>query len=184
MIRPLVRGADLIGRPIVDASTGDDVAEVRDVVFDAARGEVTQFTLRRRGFLGRRLKEVLDMSDVIAVGTDAVIIRTSEDLGNPSESQDDRAPDPGGEVIGDRVLTESGRFLGTLKDVIIMTGARPLVVGFEVHDGPLGDGLIPMSAARSLSGSSLIVPDIFGERIHGDLVGLAAELTLLSEGSS
>jgi hypothetical protein len=34
MTKALVRGADLIGFLVVDASTGDDVADVRNVVFE------------------------------------------------------------------------------------------------------------------------------------------------------
>jgi uncharacterized protein YrrD len=34
MTKALVRGADLIGFFVVDASTGDDVADVRNVVFE------------------------------------------------------------------------------------------------------------------------------------------------------
>ena len=41
----LMRGSDLIGRAVVDASTGEDLAEIRDVVFSPDRGAITGFTL-------------------------------------------------------------------------------------------------------------------------------------------
>ena len=74
MTAALLHGRELIGRPVVDGATGDDVAEIKDVVFDSGRGEITGFTLRKRGFLGGKLKEVLPIGDVVSIGTDAVMI--------------------------------------------------------------------------------------------------------------
>jgi uncharacterized protein YrrD len=178
MTTALLRGADLIGRPVVDASTGDDVAEVRDVLFDAAQGKILGFTLRRPGFLGRRMKEILPISQVLAVGTDAVMISTTNAL---THSDDEAMTDAGGAVVGDRVMTESGRILGELKDVIVLGGPEPRVVAFEIGDGPTGAGLVPIGAASGLSGTALIVPDEYEQRIKTDLTGLAAELALIEE---
>jgi len=93
MTAALMRGADLIGRPVVDGSTGDDIAEVKDVVFDPAKGEITGFTLRKRGFLGRRLKNVLPIGEVASVGTDAVMIEGEEALTHPDDAPDDVSTD-------------------------------------------------------------------------------------------
>jgi uncharacterized protein YrrD len=182
MTKALLRGADLIGRPVVDASTGDDVAEIRDVLFDASQGKITGFTLRRPGFLGRRMKEVLPITHVLAVGTHAVMIPTAEALTRLTDSSEEEDfSDAGGAVVGDRVITESGRILGELKDVIVVGGPDPRVVAFEIGGGPPGDGLVPVGAASGLSGSALIVPDEYEQRIKTDLTGLAAELALINE---
>jgi sporulation protein YlmC with PRC-barrel domain len=96
MIAALMHGHELIGRPVVDGSTGDDVAEIKDVVFDPGRGEITGFTLRKRGFLGRRLKAVLPADQVVSVGTDAVMIDGIEALTSPGDVPDEMAPAPNG----------------------------------------------------------------------------------------
>ena len=180
MTSALLRGKDLIGKPVVDIATGTLQAEIRDVVFDAAAGSITGFTLRKPGFLGRRLKAVLAIDSVRSVGADAVIVETAGLLANP-----DDVPEASGEdkadVVGDRVITESGRVLGELRDVIIVGGRSARVVGFEIGGGPTGDGLIPIAAASGLSGSSLIVPDIYEQRIRTDLTGLAAELATIEK---
>ena len=44
----LLRGTDLVGLPVVTLA-GDDIAEVRDVLFDADAGRVVGFTLNKRG---------------------------------------------------------------------------------------------------------------------------------------
>lgn len=69
----LTRGSDLIGRAVVDASTGDDLEEIKDVVFAASRGSITGFTLRVRKFFGRRLTSALPrtVTDVVILGGSA-----------------------------------------------------------------------------------------------------------------
>lgn len=179
MTAALLRGADLIGHPIVDGSTGDDLAEVRDVMFDLERGTVTGFTLRKRGFLGRRMKAILPIGAVAAVGTDAVIVDGPGALTHPEDAPDEAIPDRHGAVVEDQVITESGRALGTVRDVIVVGGPSPRVVAFEVAGGPVGDGLVPLGAESAVSGTALIVPDGYEQRIRSDLTGLAAELALL-----
>ena len=68
-----MRGSDLIGRAVVDASTGDDLEEIKDVVFAASRGSITGFTLRVRKFFGRRLTSALPrtVTDVVILGGSA-----------------------------------------------------------------------------------------------------------------
>jgi uncharacterized protein YrrD len=184
MSAALMHGHDLIGRPVVDASTGDDVAEVRDVVFDPGAGRITGFTLRRRGFLGRRMKDVLPVDAVFSVGTDAVMIEDAGALTSPDDAPDDvvGAGHGGGNVLHSQVVTESGRSLGEVKDVIVVGGRDPQVVGFEIAGGSVGDGLVPIGRHSAVSGSALIVPDDFEQRIRTDLTGLAGELALIDGG--
>lgn len=179
MIAALMHGHELIGRPVVDGSTGDDVAEIKDVVFDPGRGEITGFTLRKRGFLGRRLKAVLPADQVVSVGTDAVMIDGIEALTSPGDVPDEMAPAPNGNVLSNQVVTESGRSLGAVKDVIVRGGRTPQVVGFEVSGGSVGDGLVPVGRHSAVSGSALIVPDDYEQRIRTDLTGLAGELATI-----
>ena len=179
MSAALMRGADLIGQPVVDAATGNDLAEVRDVVFDTRLGSITGFTLRKRGFLGRRMKNVLAIGSVLSVGTHAVMVDGAESLSHPDEAPDDVAADKGSDVLHDQVITESGRSLGAVRDVIVMGGSSPRVVGFQIGGGAVGDGLVPIASQTGVSGSALIVPDRYEERIRTDLTGFAAELASL-----
>ena len=70
----LLRGRDVSGMPVVDVSTGEDIAEVRDVIFEPDRGVVSGFTLGARGFFGRRMRNVLPVEPVRSVGTHAVMV--------------------------------------------------------------------------------------------------------------
>ena len=179
MTAPLMRGHDLIGQPVVEIATGDDLAEIKDIIFDATRGTITGFTLRKRGFFGRRLKNVLPIDGVASVGTHAVMVASADAITHPDDAPDDTAVDRGADVLHDIVITESGRNLGTVRDVIVVGGSKPTVVGFEIGGGSVGDGLIPVAAKSGVSGSALIVPDDFEQRIRTDLTGLAAELVTI-----
>ena len=180
----LLRGSDLIGRAVVDVSTGDDLAEIKDVVFTSGRGALTGFTLRRRGFFGRRLKSVLPIDAVLSVGTDAVMVANADAISDPSDAPEDMASHESNDVLEDKVFTISGRSLGTVQDVIILGGPNPRVVGFEVGGGTVGNGLIPLGAQSAMSGSAFVVPDDFEQRIRSDLTGLAAELSLIETSGS
>ena len=181
MTAALLRGRDLIGHPVVEIATGDDLAEVKDVVFDATRGTVTGFTLRKRGFLGRKMKDMLPSDRVRSIGTAAVMIDTADALTHPDDIPESMATSKDREVLHDTVITESGRTLGTVKDVIIQGGAGARVVGFEIGGGSVGDGLIPINVKTGISGSSLIVPDSYEQRIRADLTGFATELAIVEQ---
>ncbi len=122
MTTPIMRGADLIGHPVVDISTGDDLAEIKDVVFDALRGSITGFTLRKRGFLGRRLKDVLPSEAVVSVGTHAVMVDGADSLVHPDDAPEEAAVEKDRNVLDDMVITQSGRTLGSVRDVIVVGG--------------------------------------------------------------
>ena len=180
-VTALMRGSDLHGRPVVDMATGEDVAEVRDVVFDVTEGRITGFTLNKRGRLfAGRLKAVLPTAEVRSVGTDAVMIASAESLTSKADAPDElTSSSKDDDVLGNMVVTESGRVLGTVRDVVVTGGGDPAVVGFEIGGGNYGDGLVPLNRQRGVSGSALVVPDDYEQRVRADLTGLAAELANL-----
>ena len=54
-MRLLVTGSAIRGLPVVTIGGGEDVAEVRDVIYSPEAGRVVGLTLNKRGFLaGRR----------------------------------------------------------------------------------------------------------------------------------
>jgi uncharacterized protein YrrD len=183
-VTALLRGRDVSGLPVVDISTGEDVAEIRDIIFEPSDGVIGGFTLAKRGFFGRRLRTVLPVEAIRSVGTHAVTIDAADALTDPAELADQHeALEGDADVTSNDVLTESGRNLGQVRDVVISGGRRPRVVGFEIGGGAAGDGFVPIDTSRAVSRSTLIVPDSFENRVRTDLVGLAGEVTELEGGS-
>lgn len=100
--------SEISKKPVVTLG-GDAIAQGKDVVFDATRGDVRAFTLSGRGLLAGPMKRALSWKNVHALGPDAVVIRdeTAMDEGNATARE--AKSGPGGEnVLGARMLTESG----------------------------------------------------------------------------
>jgi len=172
-MKELVRGTDLVGLPVVTLG-GDDIAEVRDVLFDAAAGQITGFTLNRRGRLKRRMSEVLTREQVLAVGPSAVMVAVGIELGAAAIEP----TSGGGNVLSDRVMTDAGVAVGTVTDVVVDTGDGS-VVGYEVEPAAAQAerggrrSYIPLPATGAVSGEALIVPAGAVEYVASDLAGFA-----------
>ncbi|MET0144640.1 MAG: PRC-barrel domain-containing protein [Ilumatobacteraceae bacterium] len=167
----LLRGTDVVGLPVVTIG-GDDVAEVRDVMFDATGGHVLGFTLNKRGRFSGRLKEVLPREQVRAVGPAAVIVASDVQFQPPGAA----GGGAGGDVLDDRVITESGVDVGRVTDVVIDT-ADGAVVGYEVLPADEPDqrkgrrSYVPLAETGAVSGEAVIVPSSAIDYIATDFAG-------------
>ncbi|HZW43185.1 MAG TPA: PRC-barrel domain-containing protein [Dermatophilaceae bacterium] len=173
----LVRARELIGRPVVTLD-GDDIAQVKDLVFDNVSGQVDGFTLNGRGAFAGPLPEALAWEAVYSCGPDAVMIRDRHALTlrdsvvtHPDMSEAD--------VLGSRVISEGGRDLGQVVDVIVLVASVADVVGYEIESSPeLSTDrrhlLIPLPDTLSVSGEALIVPEAAIEFVSGDFAEFGA----------
>ncbi|MGO9976314.1 MAG: PRC-barrel domain-containing protein [Solirubrobacteraceae bacterium] len=174
-MRSLVTGSAIRGLPVVTISSGEDVAEVRDVVYSPEAGRVVGLTLNKRGFLAGRRRELLSAQTIHAIGTDAVMVEDERSLVTPEDSPAELGTPPAGrDVTGNEVLTESGASLGLVRDVVVLVGSVGEVVGYEIDTASGTVGYIPLAAQLAVSGSTLVVPDATQEFIAHDLVGLGA----------
>jgi uncharacterized protein YrrD len=178
----LVRGRELIGLPVVTMD-GDDVAEVRDVVYDpGSAGELVGFTLNKRGFLSGRHPRNLAAVDVTSVGRDAVMIEdeTALDADDRSDAIVQGSTDRN--VLGSTVVTEDGRRLGAVEDVVLLTGGSPRVEGYVLaaqgDDRPSGSRslFVPLPEQIAVSGDALVVPSAIANFVRDDLAGFGAAI--------
>ena len=58
----LMRATDVTGLPVVTIAGGDDIAEIKDVVYDAGTHSLIGFTLNKRGWFRGTLRGVLAAS--------------------------------------------------------------------------------------------------------------------------
>ncbi|MGP3966295.1 PRC-barrel domain-containing protein [Streptomyces sp. 6N223] len=169
-----VRASEIVKKPVVTLG-GEDVGQVKDIVFDPARGSVRCFTLSGRGLLAGPLKRALLWEKVHALGPDAVVIPDERAL----EDDDRAAKMPrsarGGNVLGARVMTDDGTDLGKIVDAVVETGRRPQVVGYEIQ--PAGDGrhraLLPVVEPAPVSEEMVVVPKAASRFIARDFGGFA-----------
>jgi uncharacterized protein YrrD len=171
----LMAASGINGLPVVTVRSGEDVAEVRDVIYDPAAGRLVGLTLNKRGFLSGRAREVLPAESVHGIGRNAVMVMDDSALVLPDAAPADVArPATERNVLGNDVLTEKGVSLGTVRDLILVVGSTGEVVGYRIETAEGGAGYIPLPAQLAVSGSALVVPDITETFVVDDLVGLGA----------
>ena len=182
----LVRAAELVGRPVVTVA-GDDVAQVKDVVYTAEGGEVAGFTLAGRGLFSGPLKTALPWAGVRGLGRDALVVADEQALVAREELLAGGGGGPGtGDVLGARVLTDTGVDLGQVVDVVVETTGRADVVGYEIDSSSaLGrDGrrvFVPLPDTLAVSVETLVVPAAAVEFVTDDLSGFGAAVAAFRE---
>ncbi len=180
----LMRTSEVMKRPVVTLG-GEDVAQIKDIVYSAGGGAVGGFTLAGRGLFSGPSKQALAWSSVMALGPDAVMIRDEEVL-EPVASVLDRSAasgGSGGDVLGSQVLTDAGTELGVVVDVVleVAEGGRGQcdVVGYEVEAaealGTKGTRVfLPLPDTLAVSGDHLMVPASATSFVAHDLAGFGA----------
>lgn len=163
------------GLPVVTVTGGEDLAEVRDVIYNPRAGRLVGLTLNKRGRFSGRAREVLPAETIHAIGRDAVMILDGSALSAPEEAPDEVArPAVERNVIGNDVLTEGGVSLGTVRDLALLVGGDGEVVGYQITKANGDQGYIPLPAQLAISGAALLVPDLTEDFVRDDLVGLGA----------
>lgn len=180
MMSTLLRASEVSGLPVVSIADGEDVAEIRDVVFDGGSHELLGFTLNKRGFFRGKMKDRLDASGITAIGPAAVMIADDDELVERGAVAAPLAkPDSGRSVIGVTVMTEAGVELGEIADVVLLSAGVPRAVGYQLTgpklEGRSGDEVfIPISAQMAISGEALVLPANAQEFVRNDLAGFGA----------
>ena len=170
----LVLASELPGRPIVAIDHGDDIAEIKDVVFDPISHRLEGFTLNKRGWFRGQLKATLPAPSISAIGPAAVMVSSADDLVERGESSAPlEAPEENVSVMGSTVMSAAGDSLGTISDVVIETGPSPVAVGYKV-EGENGEIFVPISAQMALSEDNLILPEAARAFVRNDLAGFGA----------
>ena len=75
----LLRASDLAHRVVVTFA-GEDVAQIKDIVYAANGGEIGAFTLAAEDLFAGPLKVALPWAKVVALGPDAVMIESADVL--------------------------------------------------------------------------------------------------------
>src|ERR1019366_10480107 len=179
----LMRASEIIKRPVV-TMRGEDIAQVKDIVYSARGGAIGGFTLAGRGMFAGPMKLGLTWQAVVALGADAVMISDESALEATSVIFDAAASGrAGGDVLGSQVLTDSGVSLGVVVDVIVAVGetvgGQCDVVGYEIEAsealGTKGTKLlIPLPDTIAASPEHLMVPASAKDFASHDLAGFGA----------
>jgi len=164
----MAKGKDLLGLPVVELSSGQEVGRVEDIVLDLETGKIKGLRLKPAGWLFPR--QWLDFSLVREVGPHAVIFELAEegeDEKKKSEGEREKESEASSEKIrgvkdlrGQRVLAPEGREIGIVEDVEVdaFCGA---IRGWEVSpsllSNLLGERIFLPSAEIALYGADRII---------------------------
>jgi uncharacterized protein YrrD len=181
-----MKTSDVIGLPVVTIDGGEDVAEIRDVVYSSEAGTLLGFTLNKRGFLRGRMRESLPAESVSAIGSAAVMIETDECLVSKTEAPAEVAtPAANRNVLGDPVITDTGVRLGTVTDLVLKDGGRGEIIGYELQrEGAKEAWFVPRPQQIAVSGDALLVPASLQEYVSHDLTGFALSVERYSSAAA
>lgn len=170
----LVRATTLMKRPVMTLS-GQEVGQVKDIIYGPTGGPLQGFTLAGRGLFAGPRGVALPMDAVRIVGPDAIMVE-SEDRLTPIDDVVDTAEARDRNVLNDKVVTDAGSELGTVSDVILRLDGAPEVVGYEIKasEAMRARGrrvLIPVPRNLAISGDAVIVPQRAADYATADLDG-------------
>ena len=177
--RLLLRATEINGLPVVSIADGEALADVKDVVYDPEQGHLVGFTLNKRGFLKGPMKAVLPISSVVAIGRDAVMVADTDACEEKGSGAAEVGAGAVGNVVGNDVLTDAGRRLGKVTDVVVAADSGD-VLGYELEgdenlQGRAGQRLfLPIPDTLAVSGRALMVPATAEPYIRDDLSGFGA----------
>ncbi|WP_328349367.1 PRC-barrel domain-containing protein [Streptomyces sp. NBC_00445] len=169
-----VRASEIAKKPVVTLA-GEDLGQVKDLVFDPSTGNIHCFTLAGRGLLAGPLHRALLWENVHALGPHAVMVRDESALEEDDTAARSGAEKPGGaNVLGVAVTTRSGARLGTVTDAVVATGRTPVVAGYEIETAEHRHVLLPVAGPVTASRERVLVPDATAQHSAGDLGGFGA----------
>jgi uncharacterized protein YrrD len=163
------KGNEVIGKPVVSYSTGRRIDTIKDLIFDQNSNRLLGFLISEGGWFSS--PRVLLLQDVLAIGVDAVIISSKDNVFDAKQVPEvSKILEYNNVLKGTRILTTDGRNLGTMVD-LYFDNETGVVEGYEVSGGMFAD---------AYSGRSF-VPTPKTLKIGKDVAFVPIETALLME---
>jgi len=175
----LSTGRSLIGKPVITLDSGTEIGQTHDVVYNPREGRLIGFTLLQgAGLFSRGDTYWLPAEDIHALGEDAVTIQNADHIMRVEGDVNDYAAQAGDHVLGKRLMTEDGKFLGAIDDVLIERTSKN-VTAYEVSGGVFQDMYkgqtdVPIKTVTSIGRDVVIVPSFVQEMVEEPKGGLVA----------
>lgn len=122
------RAREIVGLPVLDIQSGNQVGWVQDIVFDEQEDQVLGLTLEGGHFF--QPDKGIPRSSIVSIGKDALTV-------NGAELQQMKGV-KWSQKLGNQVYTQGGEAKGTVEDVFL-DDATERITGFEVSDGLFAD---------------------------------------------
>jgi uncharacterized protein YrrD len=129
----MIKGSHLVGRAVIDMEAAERLGRIKEIIVQRDGERVAGFVVVHGetivGTGGTR--RTIPASAVHSIGPDAITLRGSAMKERVAELESlPRMSD----VVGHKMVTQSGRLLGSIDDVLI-NGADGTIIGFAVGQG-------------------------------------------------
>jgi uncharacterized protein YrrD len=153
------RGREIVGLPVIKLSTGKKLGMVTDLSWNHELRKIKAISLETGGAVSR--VKPIPVDDIAFMGQDAVTIADEATTGEKADSDGDKSI---GAIAGVLVVTDTGRNLGTLQDLVFDDNGE-LLVGYEVSGGLVGDFIsgrevLPPEAVLVWGAEAIVVKDL------------------------
>ncbi|MBM7624650.1 PRC-barrel domain-containing protein [Sporohalobacter salinus] len=129
------KGYEIIDLPVVNLDTGKEIGDVKDVVFDSNEEIIVGVIVEGTSFFeGDRM---IPYDKVYGLGDDAITIEDESALCELDNAKDYLIGNTGN-VIGSKVVTDDGKELGIIED-IILNPDNGNINSYEITDGLVHD---------------------------------------------
>ena len=132
-----LKGREIISLPILDESSGKDLGEVKNLIYDLHNKKLTALIIEDGGWLWG--KNIIYLKDIETIGKDVVIILSADIIiCTAQDSEAKKLTRDFYDLIGNKVITQSGKDLGIIEDIIFEVDTGE-ITGLEISNGILAD---------------------------------------------
>ncbi len=178
------KGKDIVGKPVIAYDSGEKVETVVDLIFDQSDNRLLGFLIDESGWFSNA--QVLPLSQVQAIGIDAVIIPSARVITSSSKHPAIHNILENNNILnGTRIMTTDGQDLGALIDFYFdeHTGA---VEGYEASGGLFADtysgrSFVPAPQTLKIGEDVAFVPAETASLMQEQIGGLKAVMQNANE---
>jgi uncharacterized protein YrrD len=148
----------LIGRAVLSRATANKLGQIHDLIIDPAKGELIGLAVK----MTDESLHLIDYRAVHSIGPDAVMVDNDEATIPQQDSPLKASPLAKNNLIGVKVVTDSGRLIGQVANIFIRLAETPFLI-YEVRS----------SILDKLLGHTLYFPASWGHALSEDATRLA-----------
>lgn len=173
------KGTDLVGRPVVDYSTGRKLATVKDLIFSQDQSALVAILTEEPSWFSSG--KIVLISHIQTIGPDAVLIKSADSIIPVDQAPSVQALISRDNILrGTEIMTMGGRNLGKMIDLYFnsRTGS---VEGYEVSGGLFADAytgrsFVPSSETFRIGQEFAFVPHSVVNLMEEQVGGIKAAM--------
>jgi len=177
-------GKGMIGKPVVAFDSGEKFNTIVDLIFDQQNNLLLGFLVDEGGWFSNAL--VLPLSNIQAIGNDAVIVPSRDVISSASEFPEiQNILEKDNVLKGTKIMTVDGRDLGTMTD-LYFDDKTGVIEGYEVSGGIFADAysgrsFVPAPDTIKIGEDIAFVPSETADLMEEQTGGIRAALHTAGE---